>query len=116
MLCCLRRLTSDYGSRPGSGVAVLIVPKGDQIKDVRIALASVGPSVVLAQEAQNVLKGKKYDRKVLAKAGQEAADKDASYIDDVRASAAYRKRVTKVLVYNALVEAWIMAKAKGAGK
>lgn len=98
------------------GVAVLIVPKGDQIEDVRIALASVGPSVVLAQEAQMVLKGKKYDQKVLTKAAQVAADKDASYIDDVRASASYRKRITKVLVNKALMEAWIMAKAKGAGK
>jgi carbon-monoxide dehydrogenase medium subunit len=98
------------------GVAVLIVPKGDQIEDVRIALASVGPSVVLAQEAQNVLKGKKYDQKVLTKAAQVAADKDASYIDDVRASASYRKRITRVLVNKALMEAWIMAKAKGAGK
>ena len=98
------------------GVAVLIVPKGEQIEDVRIALASVGPSVVIAQEAQNVLKGKKYDHRVLTKAGQVAADKDASYIDDVRASASYRKRITKILVRQALVEAWVMAKSKGAAK
>jgi len=95
------------------GVAVLIVPKGEQIENVKISLGSVGASVFLAEKAQNALKGKTYGRNILAKAGQIAAGKDASYIDDVRASASYRKRMTKVLVSKALMKAWIDAKSKG---
>jgi aerobic carbon-monoxide dehydrogenase medium subunit len=98
------------------GVAIFIVPKGDEIEDVRIALGSVGPTVILAHAAQQVLKGKKFDQNVLTEAAQVAADQDASYIDDVRSSATYRKQMTSVLVRKAIVEAWVMAKAKGGGK
>jgi carbon-monoxide dehydrogenase medium subunit len=92
------------------GAAVLVVPEGDEVKKIRIALGSVGATTVLAENAQNIVEGKKFSDHFVESAAQAAAQKDASYIDDVRASAAYRKRITSVIVRRAINQAWAMAK------
>ena len=92
------------------GVAVLIVPEGKKISSIKIALGSVGPKPLLAIKAQSILEGEVFSLELVEKAA-EAARQEASYIDDVRASADYRRTVTYTLVKNAIVEAW--EKSKG---
>jgi carbon-monoxide dehydrogenase medium subunit len=92
------------------GVAVLLIPDGDRIRKIRIALGSVGATVMLAENAQRVMEGQIYASHLVETAAKLAAEKDASYIDDVRSSAAYRKIITEKAVIKALKEAWAMAK------
>ena len=70
------------------GAAAFIMPDVDKISKIRIALGSVGATVVLAENAQKILEGKAFSPHLIETAAKTAAEKDASYIDDVRASAA----------------------------
>jgi CO/xanthine dehydrogenase FAD-binding subunit len=92
------------------GVAVFVIADGETVKKVRIALGSVGATVVLAERAQQVMEGKVFSPHLVETAGRLAAEKDASYIDDVRSSAAYRRTITEVAVKKAAFDAWSMAK------
>ncbi len=83
------------------GVAALVIMDGEIIKDVKIALGAVAPTPIRAKEAEEILKGKKPDDKILEACG-EAASLESSPIDDVRSSAAYRKKLVKVLVKRAI--------------
>jgi CO/xanthine dehydrogenase FAD-binding subunit len=71
--------------------------------DVRIALGAVAPTPIYAKGAVVVLKGKKLDMEIIQKAA-EAASEEANPIDDIRASAGYRKKMAAVLVRRALEE------------
>ncbi len=94
------------------GVAVAIVREGNKVADIRISLAAVGPTPLLAKNAEAILTGNQYSEELVEKAAV-AAQTEASYIDDVRASADYRRRVTATLVKNAIAEAWIRTKSEG---
>lgn len=85
------------------GVAASMIMDGEVIKDVKIALGAVAPTPIRAKRAEEILKGKKPDDKILAACG-EAASLESSPIDDVRGSAAYRKKLVKVLVKRAIKE------------
>jgi carbon-monoxide dehydrogenase medium subunit len=78
----------------------------------RIALASVGPTVLRARHAEERLCGLKADEAGL-EAAAEAAAAEARPISDVRATADYRRRLTRVLALRALLEARAEALARG---
>lgn len=86
------------------GVAVVIIPKDGICKDIRIALGAVAPTPIRAKKAEAVLKGRKFDDKVIEKAAQTAAG-EARPIDDHRASAEYRRDMVEVLVKRAIKQA-----------
>lgn len=88
------------------GVAVLLEPDGGSIKRARIGLGSVGPRPVIAKNAQRALEGREFSDDVVAAAAKIAQEKDASYIDDVRASAAHRREITPHLVADIVKDAW----------
>jgi carbon-monoxide dehydrogenase medium subunit len=92
------------------GVAAFITPDVDKIAKIRIALGSVGATVLLAENAQKILDGKAFSSHLVETAAKTAAENDASYIDDVRASAVYRKKITQIAVKKAVTEAWASAK------
>jgi len=92
------------------GVAVLVLPDGNRVRKIRIALGSVGATVLLAENAQRVMQGQVFTPHLVETAGRLAAEKDASYIDDVRSSATYRKIITDKAVKRAVEKAWTMAK------
>ena len=68
---------------------------------VRIALGAVGPVPYRALEAEKALCGKTVGAEFFTLAGELAAA-EAKAIDDVRASAAYRKKLVNVLTRRAL--------------
>ncbi len=86
-------------------VAVLVEQDdgGDCVK-ARIALGSVAPRVIRAREAEDALVGHPLTDEAIAEAARLAAEA-ANPIDDVRASAAYRKQVAGTLVRRLLVQA-----------
>ncbi|MFC1866682.1 FAD binding domain-containing protein [Thermodesulfobacteriota bacterium] len=83
------------------GVAASVIMDGEVIKDVKIALGAVAPTPIRAKKAEEILKGKSPGDNLLDACG-ESALLESSPIDDVRSSAAYRKKLVKVLVKRAI--------------
>ena len=74
-----------------------ILMDGDHIKDVRIALGSVAPTVVRATRTEDALRGKTLDEGTIAAAERSLASEIAP-IDDIRSTARYRARVATNLL------------------
>lgn len=74
---------------------------GNTVRDARIALGSVAPTIVSAPEAEAFLVGKTLGDGVITKAVELAATA-ATPIDDIRGSADYRREMVKVMVRRAL--------------
>ena len=96
----LPRTADDYATV--SAAAVVILDRARKIfTDVRIALGSVGTTVLRAREAEAVLRGQPVKREAL----REAAEKVRQAVDpvsDFRGSAAYKKEMAVVFVRRAL--------------
>jgi carbon-monoxide dehydrogenase medium subunit len=87
------------------GVAVtLTLDATGACRDARIVLAAVGPTPLRATGAERALAGARPDAAALD-ACADAAMRDARPIDDVRASADYRRAMVGVLVRRAVAEA-----------
>ncbi|GAB4267676.1 MAG: xanthine dehydrogenase family protein subunit M [Deferrisomatales bacterium] len=76
---------------------------GQTARRVRIALGAVGPIPYRATQAETALTAQPVGPEFAAQAGERAAA-EARPIDDVRASAAYRTRMVRVLVRRAVAE------------
>ena len=77
-----------------------ITARGDWT-EVRCAYGSVGPTVVRAREVESILTGPPPDPDRIARA-QQAARRAVCPIDDLRASAEYRRAVAGNLLYRLL--------------
>ena len=66
--------------------------EGDHVIDARIALGSVAPTVVRARSVEEVLKSAPLTEGTIRKA-RAALEEEIVPIDDIRSSAAYRRRV-----------------------
>ena len=98
------------GLRRGHAISILNVAvilgfsaatRQSQIESARIALGSVAPTIVIAEDAQQFLIGKTLDDGVIAEAARLAIHA-ARPIDDIRGSAEYRREMVGVLVRRAL--------------
>lgn len=84
--------------------AMVCLDETDRCIDVRVALTAVAPTCVRAPETEAILRGKPIDAELLERAARAAAD-SASPIDDVRASAEYRRAMVPVITRRALARA-----------
>lgn len=95
------------GNRKGmliSVVSVALVLELDaagRVHDCRIALGAVAPTPIRCQEAEAILLGRPVDASLIENASA-AAEAASRPIDDVRASAAYRRHIVRVLVRRGL--------------
>ncbi len=94
--------------------AVTLVRDGDEITDCRIALGAVAPTPARVPRAEKTLIGRTFEPEA-AEAAARIVEEDISPITDVRATAAYRRRVSRVIVRDALVTAWQRA-GEGGGE
>jgi len=78
-------------------VATSLIPGKERCMAAGIALGSVAPISFRAKKAESVLAGAKLNGKTIQKAAVTAAE-EAKPIDDVRATASYRKKMVAVLV------------------
>ncbi|HUF52480.1 MAG TPA: xanthine dehydrogenase family protein subunit M [Dehalococcoidia bacterium] len=92
------------------GVAVALTLASDTIERARVALGAVAPTPVRATAAEAALMGQPATEETFARAAEAAATEDASPIDDVRASAAFRRHLVKVITSRLLVQAAARAK------
>ncbi|WP_214659210.1 FAD binding domain-containing protein [Candidatus Formimonas warabiya] len=96
------------GLRNAMAISVVSVAAGveieaGRIKEVNIALGSVAPTPVRAEQVEAFLAGKEISLKLLEEAA-EKVNEDISPIGDVRASGEYRKMVAPVIVRRALAK------------
>lgn len=82
-------------------VAVRLTCSDNFCEDVRIALGAVAKKPIYAKKAEKLLTDRRLDRELIEKAGEAAAE-ESRPIDDIRASAGYRKRMVSMLVKRAL--------------
>jgi carbon-monoxide dehydrogenase medium subunit len=69
--------------------------------DVKIVLGAVAPTPIRARKAEDLLRGRTLDEKLIAQAAKAAAD-ESRPISNVRASAEYRREMVEVLTRRAL--------------
>jgi CO/xanthine dehydrogenase FAD-binding subunit len=93
------------------GAAAFLALDGNRVLESRIALTAVGPTVFRTAEAEAVLDGGGASPSQFREAGRRAAAA-ARPIDDVRASADYRRAMVEVVVARTLAAA--AARARGA--
>jgi CO/xanthine dehydrogenase FAD-binding subunit len=86
-------------------VAALLVAEGGRIQDARLALGAVAPTVVRCPEAEAFLVGREPVESTFAEAAY-LIHETIRPIDDVRASAAYRRVAAEGLATRALARAW----------
>jgi carbon-monoxide dehydrogenase medium subunit len=104
------RSGSDYQKASARGkvdIAAVCVAAWVQLDDsgaissARVCLGAVGPTPILARRAADMLIGQKPEADLIDRAAAQAAD-EASPISDVRASAAWRRHMVKVLTARAV--------------
>ncbi len=96
-----------HGLRRGDAIAVVngavLVNIGDDstVRDARISLGAVAPTVVRSPSAERLLTGSRLTKDVMWRAA-EAVLRDISPIDDIRGSAAYRRELSVNYVFMTL--------------
>jgi carbon-monoxide dehydrogenase medium subunit len=83
------------------GVGVSVKKNNGTCEDVKIALGAVAPIPFRAKTAEDAVRGKKVDSKLIQQAAEKARA-ESSPIDDVRGSAAFRKEMVRRLVRRGL--------------
>ena len=86
------------------GVALTLRTNNGACDDVRLGLNSVGPTIIHAKRAEEVLRGKAVTNEILSEMGEVAAA-EVDPVDDNRGSSAYKREMVKVLVRRAAEEA-----------
>jgi len=106
-----------FGLRKGQALALVNVGASlwvdwdkNTFKDARVALGAVAPKVIHATSAEKFLEGRAITSEAMVEAGRLAAG-DAKPINDMRASAEYRRDLVAVLTKRALEGAYERAKA-----
>ena len=84
-----------------ANVTTLVTCIKNRCESARIALGSVAPISFRAKKAESVLTGAELNDEIIEKASVVAAQ-EAKPIDDLRATAAYRKKMVAVLVRRSL--------------
>ncbi|MGB2962969.1 MAG: FAD binding domain-containing protein [Anaerolineales bacterium] len=84
-------------------MTAIISIDGDVVRDARITLGAVAPTIIHAEKAEEFLKGKQLTSDIIDYVAELAKDA-AKPIDDIRGSALYRQEITRVLVNRGLTQ------------
>lgn len=106
--CYLRHTPRSRMDLAVASVAVAMRVEGERITDARIALGAVAPTPILTQEAAQRLIGQACELQVVDEVAA-LATATSSPIDDVRATAAYRRHLIEVLAKRAVLTAYARA-------
>ena len=93
-----------------AAAAVTLDAAGQRVRAVRIALGAVAPTPIRALRAEDLVREKEPNPKLLEWAGA-AAMEECRPIDDIRGTAAYRKELIRILVQRVLRQAVERARA-----
>jgi CO/xanthine dehydrogenase FAD-binding subunit len=99
-----------------AGVAALVALNMEgRIAEARIGLSAVSPTPMRCPEAESLLRGEVPDAPLLERAGRAAAA-ESRPIDDVRATAAYRRHVVGVMAERVLAACVARASARASAR
>ena len=87
----------------------LVIGEDNVIEDVAVALGSVAPTPIRAFSVEKYLRGKIFSEEIALEASKLVV-KDISPITDARSTVEYRRHISKVITYEALVKAFKRAK------
>lgn len=96
-----------------ASVAVLLQMRGSTCRRARLAAGSVGPTPLRLREVERLLEGRPVTSELAAEAGA-LAGRSISPIDDLRATAAWRRTIVEVRVRRAILELAGLVPAGGA--
>ncbi|HLI10016.1 MAG TPA: xanthine dehydrogenase family protein subunit M [Alphaproteobacteria bacterium] len=88
-----------------TGVAVALAVRDGVCSKARIALGAVAPVVMRARAAEMLIEGQALTPTLIEETGRRAAQ-ECRPIDDIRASADYRRHAVEVLTRRLISEAW----------
>lgn len=94
----LKRKTGDFAT---AAAAVLLKMKGDTVKEVSIALTNAGATALKASEAEDCLRGNKFDDAAIAEAARLAMS-ICDPVEDQRGSVEYKTAMTGEMTHRAL--------------
>ena len=94
----LKRKTGDFAT---AAAAVLLRMKGDTVKEISIALTNAGATALKAREAEDSLRGKKFDDAAIAEAARLAMS-ICDPAEDQRGSVEYKTAMTGEMTQRAL--------------
>ncbi len=100
----LKVTTGSAEDWPALGVAVALETEGSAVKSARVVISAATEKAVRLPGAERALAGASVDAKVLARAGDAAAE-EVQCISDVRGSAAYKRELVRVYVARAARQA-----------
>lgn len=89
----------------GVAVIISISASGNNCQDIRIVLGAVAPTPIRARNAEAIVRGQDIDGFLVNKCAEMAAH-EATPISDARASAEYRREMTKIFTRQALRALW----------
>jgi len=90
------------------GLGARVTLDGDRCTDARIVVGACAPIPMRAKDAEKMLVGQELTDDLIREAAKKTSE-ETSPIDDVRASAAYRLKVTTVITIRAFTDARKMA-------
>lgn len=82
-------------------IAFVLTLAGEDVRDARITMGCLAPTIVHTSTVEAYLKGKRLDASVCEEAGR-LANEDVTPIDDIRGSADYRRATLDTLVAHGL--------------
>ena len=85
--------------------AVSLTKEGEQCTACRIALGAVAPTPMRAKEAEGMVQGRKVDAALVQNTALQVS-REVRPIEDVRSTAAYRRKVAGVLFKDVFWTAW----------
>lgn len=97
----LKFTTRSSEDRPAAGVATLLRMTGDRVDEARLVVGAVTTTPARIEEAEAYLAGRALDAAALAEVGRMTAAA-IEPIDDIRGSAAYKRRLAGVQAERAL--------------
>lgn len=92
-----------------AAASIALMEDQETAKEVTIALGAVAPTPIRAHRAEKLLVGKRLSETLIEEVAAVAAS-ETSPISDLRASADYRRQLSKTLVKRTLLKAWERAK------
>jgi CO/xanthine dehydrogenase FAD-binding subunit len=100
----VREIARRHGDFAIAGVAATLVLADGRVSDAHLVAFATGPTPILLTDAAEALIGAEPSDERLTEAGR-AAQAEIAPLDDIHASATYRRQVTAVLVERAVAAA-----------
>jgi carbon-monoxide dehydrogenase medium subunit len=100
----LKVTTGSADDWPALGVAVVLKGDSGSVKSARVVVSAATSKAMRLPSAEAALAGQRIDDKVLARAGDAAAE-EANIIADVRGSVSYKRELIRVYVQRAVRQA-----------